>query len=288
MSAGLHAQNARRGVLREWRDVDRCDHLLTLHLAEAVQRFGAAALSVIDLPALTGSAIEPAQLRVVATLFWAKEVDDAGLIDFVDALAEGTVTGRLLLPLESGASRLAEYWRGRNQRFTRTERRALYARVFGDPRGPGDDASALAQLMTILAGIGTTLDNGPRVLAQLGVVALEVAEQLTERSSGITAWAARDIIEQIRTSLGLLEDRDIAGALGGLGNAWTLIRLQSPMVLGQPVDPSPHLERARAGLAILTWLAESSGSLSAESVKVNPNDPVVHAAATWQAVSGHA
>jgi hypothetical protein len=288
MMGSLRAQSARRGAVREWREVDRCDHLLALHLAEAVQRFGAAALGVIDLPPLTGGPVEPTQLRAVATLFWAKEVDEAGLLDFVDALAEGTVTGRLLLPLERGADRLAEYWRGRNQRFTADERRALYARVFGDPRDAGGDAPAagLEQLVAILASIDATLDAGPHVLGQLGVVAREVAQQLSDRSAGITAWAARDIVEQIRVALALLEDREIAGALGGMGGPWTLVRMQSPMVLGHPIDPSPHLDRARAGLEILDWLADVAGSTG--RLRVAPGDPVVEAASTWQAVSGHA
>ena len=69
-------------------DVDRCERLLADHLAAAVQRFGAAALGVVDLPPLD----EPdrpsaAQLRAAATLLWARHVDEAGLLDFTDALA---------------------------------------------------------------------------------------------------------------------------------------------------------------------------------------------------------
>jgi hypothetical protein len=288
MSDGLGVESPRRRALREWRDVDRCDHLLALHLAEAVHRLGAAALEVNDLPPLTGASVEAGQLRSVATLFWAKEVDAAGLLDFVDALAEGLVTGRLLLPLERGADKLAEYWRGRHERFDAGERQALFLRVFGDERAGDTVTNNLERLVASLAAIGVTLDAGAHVLAQVGVLGLEVAEQLSERSAGITAWAARDIVAQIKSTLALLEDREIAGPLGG-SNAWTLIRLQSPMVLGHPIDPEPHLQRARAGLEIIQWLAQVATGLGAGGgLRLSPGDPVVRAAATWQVVSGHA
>src|SRR5262249_39803434 len=150
-------------------------------------RFGAGALAVVDLPPLTGAPIEPSQLRAVATLLWAREVDAAGLIDFVDAMAEGGVTGRLLLPLEHGGGQLAEYWRGRHQRFSAEERQALYMRVFGDRAVPGDGSTParFEQLVAALAAIGSTEDTGSRVMAGLGVLAQEVAQQLTDRSAGI-------------------------------------------------------------------------------------------------------
>jgi hypothetical protein len=286
MTEVVAAPSARRGAAREWRDADRCDHLLALHLTEAVHHLGAAALAVIDLPPLTGSSLEPAQLRAVATLLWAREVDQAGLLDFVDALAEGNTTGALLLPIGGGADRLAQFWRGRHQRFTADERRALYQRVFGDPADGG--TTGLDQLVAALANVGATLDAGSRAMAQITVLAQEVAQQLSDRSAGITAWAARDIVNHIRAALELLQLPEIAGGLGGQGSPWTLIRLQSPMVLGHPIDPGPHLERARAGLQIVSWLAEVAESLPSGRVQLEPGAAVVLAAESWQVVSGHA
>jgi hypothetical protein len=284
MSGPLPAERARRAAAREWRDVDRCDHLLAQHLAEAVQRFGAAALGVVDLPPLTGGHVEPAQLGAVATLLWAKEVDDAGLLDFVDALADGAMRGTLLLPLQRAGDRLGEWWRDRVHRFTADERRALYERVFGDPHAAGTTAAGIEDLVSVLVEIGTVPEDTARAGARLSTVAQDLAERLSDTSAGITAWAARDIVSQIRGALRLLSDPEIAGALGGFGSPWTLIRMQSPVVLGHPIDPTPHLDRARAGLAILSWLAGVSASLEGGGrTLVQPGDPVVQAAETWRA-----
>jgi len=260
--------------------LDANDRLLARHLGAAVQRLGAAALDVIDLPPLTTASIDAEQIRVAAVLLWAREVEAAGLPSFVEAMAEGLVHGRLMLPVTSGGDRLMRYYRARSDRFGREERAALYARLFGDPGGQHPFPLLFERLAGILDDIGRAGDRQSLspMRARLRIVGLELAELLSA-SPGIAAFAARDIVAHIREAAGILHDADVAQALGG-GALWTMIRANSVAITGRNIDPAPHLTRAGAGQQILTWLAEAAAPGAAEPA-VERGDPVVEAAQAW-------
>jgi hypothetical protein len=262
--------------------LDACDRLLARHLSAAVQRLGAAALDVIDLPPLTSASIDVEQIRVAAVLLWAREVEAAGLPSFVEAMAEGLVRGRLMLPVTSGGDRLMRYHRARSDRFGREERGALYARLFGVP---GDREHLFPilfeQLVGILDDIGRAGDRQSLspMRARLRIVGRELAELLSA-SAGIAAFAARDIVAHIREAAEILRDADVAQALGS-GGLWTMIRANGAAITGRHIDPAPHLTRASAGQQVLTWLADTAAATGAAEPAVERGDPVVEAAQAW-------
>jgi hypothetical protein len=271
-------------------DLAGCAESLAAHLGAALRRYGAAALSVVDLPALSsGSRVDPAQIELCATLLWTREVEEAGLPAFVEALAEGVVKGTLLLPLTTGADRLAEYYRDRQSRFAAGERNALYAQLFGDENDEADAAffSLFRQLALELGGIGDAGigDGVGRFQARAVVLAQEIAAHLVERSGGILAFAARDIVAHIRTALALLDAPEISRVFGVSG-PWTIVRVHAPEVLGRSVDPDPHLYRARAGYRMLSWVARVGNVEGATGGQPGPADAVVQAAQSWRAVGG--
>jgi hypothetical protein len=198
--------------------------------------------------------------------------------------------GSLALPVTGDVPAVEAYFRQRHDRFDADERRALYARVFGDDPGAGapgapDATSLLDALVTILLAIAGPEGPSARLLARLTVAARDLAEWLSTRSAGITGFAARSIIEHVRDALGVLGDRQVQAALGGGGPA-LILRRAGPWVLGRPVDPGPHFDRAQAGQALLSWLADASRALAGGRLSVTRADPVLGAAATWQAVTG--
>lgn len=268
-------------------DLDGADRLLACHLGAAIQRFGAAALSVVDLPPLRSSSIDVEQIRVAAVLLWAREVEEAGLPGFVEALAGGLVKGTLILSLTSGADRIMRYYRDREHRFGREERQAIYARVFGDPVDSLHPFSPLfEQMVQNLAEIGaaaTTTSLAP-FEARLRFAGRQLAELLSS-SAGIAAFAARDIAANIREAVEILRDHDVAQALGG-GGLWALIRVNAPTVAGRNFDSTLHLTRARAGQQILAWLADSAALFESSGNLVGRTDPIVEAAQSWQAAPG--
>lgn len=274
--------------------LDRCSDLLARHLAAAVQRFGSPALGVIDLPSLASGPGElaPDQIRAASVLYWASQVDDAGIPGFAEALAAGTALGRLLVPLTTGADRLMQYWRARHERFSAAERAALYQRLFGTP---GDATHPFPSLMAALCGalgdIGRAREQDALapLRARAAEQARELATLLTEEAVGITAFAGRDIIANIREAMAVLRDRDIAVSMGALGGGvWHMIRMHAPQVMGRAIDPEPHVEMAQAGLTILSWLADNAPRLEGGRVALDPTSPVVQAALEWQAAAGGA
>jgi hypothetical protein len=275
------------------RGLGECERLLARHLAAAVQRFGAAALEVIDLPSLAAPALPGAgvrvsdQLRVAATLLWTREVEAAGLPGFVDALAEGVVSGRALLPITTGADALARYWQGRHGRFTAAERSAVYERLFGrsgevvHPFVRGMDA-----LCALLSELGRAPDPGAAagLQARVGVAATELADHLSRAGAGIAAYAGREIVAHVKAALRVLRDRDVALSLGG-GGPWTLVERHAPALLGRAVDPRLHLDRAAAGLTIVGWIAAAADHLDDGTLRADPRGPEVEAAELWRAAA---
>jgi hypothetical protein len=261
-----------------WDELEHASRLLALHLSEAVLRLGSGALDVIDLPPLTGASIEPAQLRSVAALFWAMEVDGAGLLDFVDALAEGSRLGRFNVDLGRAAARLFDWHRRRGERLSGDERHALYGRVFG----AADFGRRFDELVGELARVAEDGGARPEVLARVQVAAAELAIDLSARSAGITAFAAREIVDAIREALTVLHEPALLAAFGRR-TAVDLLAATGAVVLDRELDPASSFDRARAGQTILSWLADIAPRLEAGSVALTPADPVVQAASAWQA-----
>jgi hypothetical protein len=278
---GLHAVSA---------GLDRCDGLLARHLTAAIARFGAPALGVIDLPPLPiGTGLSADQIRAAATLYWLSEIEQAGLPGFVEALAQVVVDGRLPLPLTTGAARLMEYYRGRHERFDAGERRALYARFFGAEDGASAFGPSMHSLCRLLSELGRApLDQGTATLAaRINVVARDLAQWLSDHGTGISGFAAREIVADVRRALAIMRDPDVVHALGGVGvSVFSLIEMNAAQVLRREVHPRSHLDRATAGLSVLSWLADCATQLEAGGATLRPEDPVVGAAETWLAASG--
>lgn len=255
-----------------------CDRLLALHLHDAVRRFGASALGVIDLPGLSDDAVVPAQVRVAAVLLWAREVESAGLPGFVEALARRVSDGTLLLPITAAGDRLAAYHRARVRRLTAGERAALYARCFGADAA-GDFDEALDALTGRLDAYGRALEveGTAHALEGIAAAARRLGEMLSRRAVGVAGYAAREITEHVREAVALLRDPELSAALGHSG-VWSILRWHGEHVLGRALDPTAGVTRAQAGQALLGWVAEHGAGVSSLSRK----DPVIAAAASWR------
>jgi hypothetical protein len=263
-----------------WQDLERATRLLAQHLAEAVHRLGSGALDVVDLPPLTGATVETGQLRAVAALYWAMEVDAAGVIEFADALAEGLRLGRIAVDVGRAAPLLIDWHRQRAERLSADERQAQYQRLFG----AGDVLRLMNQLCDQLSAIYSLEGPTSHLLAEINVTALDLATALSERSAGITAFAAREIVATIREALAILQTRDVLAAFGQRSAAELLV-FAGPPVVGRVLDPGPHFDRARAGQQVLSWLADVGASLEVGRVSLTPADAVVHAASAWQVLA---
>jgi len=261
-----------------WLDVDGSERLLAQHLSAAVRRFGTAVLGLVDLPPIEQAAPSRAELGVAAVLMWARHVDEAGLLDMVDALADGVVRGTLPVPIQGQAVRKLMLWRRRPDRFVAEERHALYERVIGEL-----DAS-IADFVEVLVDIGRAgrHDSIRHLQVRAGMIGRELAGELTARATGIAAFAARDIVQQVRDALAVLTDPDVVQALGG-GSPWALVARHAPGLLRRSVNTTHAVTRAMAGRELIEWLGRSADQLVAGTVAPTPNDPVVRAALAYAA-----
>jgi hypothetical protein len=264
-----------------WIDIDASEALLAEHLSAAVRRFGTAALGVIDLPPIESARPSRAELRVAAVLVWARHVEETGLLDFIAAVGRGVTTGALQLPLTGPLVRRIVEWqrKSRAERFTSEERLALYERTVG-----GELDARFGQLVAVLVEIGHAgaRESIRHLQVRACQIGLELAGELSARATGIAAFAARDIVQQVRDALALLAEPELVQALGG-GGPWTLIARHAPGLLGRGVEVEHHVARARAGREIVEWLAGNADRLAAGTAAPAPSDPVVRAALAYGA-----
>lgn len=277
---------APRGASPEIEALHLCDQLVGEHLRALEQLLGAPALGLLDLPPLTGDSIEADQLRAVAPLYWAMHAEDAGLLAVVEALAMEFVQGALVQPIGRAGHLLFRYWQARGERFRAEERRALYSRLFG--REGGDDPNhefpeLFGQLVGELVALGrspASEDDG-HGRARITALAADVAQNLSPRSAGVAAFAARDILDNCRQAIAILRDPEMQSILGG-GGVWAAVARLGPRLVGRQFDPTPELAQGNAGLRILAWIADSAGDLQGGLVQLRRSDPVVLAAEDYQ------
>lgn len=259
-----------------------CEHLLASHLSDVERGFGPAGLGVVDLPPLHAGALVGAQIRVVATLYWSRELEEAGVLPFVESVAEGVMAGTWLAPVGAAIHSLVAFARRRDQRFTRRERQALFDRLFGR-----DFEQALRAFAESVSAIGRApADQG---IAHLQARAAEAGRLVGTMASaggvGVAGFAARDIVDQIRTALGLLQRADLSRALGG-GSPWQILMRHGQAALGRPLDVMQRLSRARNGLALLEWIARDAAGFEAGRSGILRQSPVISAAEAWLVAAG--
>jgi hypothetical protein len=280
--SGLECAPTRPGRGRLSRQLRWVERVLVDHRAAALARFGAAALEAIDLPSVAApSEMQPAQIRAAGALLWARELEEAGLPGFVDALADGVLEGKLLLPITTAADRLMLYRRARTERFAPGERKAIYERAFG-----AEFEASWSRLLSALDAIAHAGRNESlrAPIARLMAAGRDVGIYLSQHTGGIIAYAASSIANQVREAIAVLKGPDLVQALGG-GSVWRMVRLHAPEVMGRAVSPEPHLDRAAAALRITHWLADAAGAIEAGATTL-PTPDALEAAELWLASGG--
>jgi hypothetical protein len=260
-----------------------CEQELDRALGDALEAFGTQALGLVHLPPLAPTGLVPAQLRAAAVLLWLREVEEAGLPTFVEQLSEQLATGRFFAFMDQGADALARYWRGRQERHTSEERRAIFSRLFGGPGSTDPNDAFEGDFEALIEGLAPQ-EYGPgdhlrRARVQAAAQALGAA--LSSRAAGSSRFDADRMLANVRTALKLLATPDIAYALGG-GPPLRILELHAPVILGHPVQPARHFSRAKAGFTVIRWLADGAAALRSGLIEAAPGSLVSQAAATWK------
>jgi hypothetical protein len=276
-----------RGVLtaRVIDGLNASDGLLAQHLDAVRREFGPSGLGVIDLPQLGSGQLVRAQISVCGALYWCYEVEQAGLLPFIEALAQGVVHGTVVLPLGAVIPELTRFWRSSEHRFQAAEREALFTRIFGVNQSPFEQQIEAVVQALIAIGRAPLNQTITHLEARAAVAAQQLGSTLTQYGVGIAAFAARDIVGQVRTALRLLQHADLVRALGG-GSPWQLMARHAPVVLGREVMPDRHLARAAAGMRVIAWIASEAAPIEGGLVHLSRSAPVIREAEAWSAASG--
>lgn len=276
--------------------------LATLAQASALaQRAHASAVSLaleeygdIDLPGLTpATAEDQAQLRAIAPLYLAAQLEESQLLPAVETLTGLAISGGLSFDLGEAASQIEEFWRGRNERFQESERRAIFARLFGADEVVNESPQTslnqgFEDLMIDLCESLYKLDEeslsetavSPQAHFRMLVAARNITDNLLTRSGGITAFASKEILTTIQSAVKILQQQSIQQGFG-VRSLWPLVRAIASRYLQSRPNASVYVSRGKSGLIILSWLADVLPQLSDSNRLLTLDHPVIGSAAEW-------
>lgn len=230
-----------------------------------------------DLPEGAPTVEDRVQLNAAAPLYFASELERAGLLPTAELIAGLFVSGAITQPLGPTANLLHAFWRGRRERLDADERNAIYARVIETPH--------FDRLMRVLCEGIVAQADGVDLREQVVVAthAQSFAAFLAQRVDPMASIAARDIVETLNTALVFLRDRTLQAAFA-VNDLWRLVAI----VGSQNGIPSgaaqQHVERGRSGQTVLLWLADHYADNAIRFDAAKPEDvEVIVAAQRWLA-----
>jgi len=246
-------------------------------------------LGTIDLPPALGSKIDQAQLRAVASLYLASELENAGVVPAVETLAGLGRSGGLGIDLGAAAPLIAQFWKSRNDRATPDEREACFERLFGSGGGAAGSGLAFEEAMLEMCEALYKLDEGATNASYGGiaqqtrvrVAAEKLVGQLVNASGGITVFLAQEVLKAVHEALAILGNPSLRGAFGAR-DVWGVVAGIDRLARTAHGDPRVHVRRGKAGMTVLAWLADAAVHLEDSSaVLVGLDHPVIAAAIEW-------
>jgi hypothetical protein len=239
----------------------------------------------IELPPMHAARVDQAQLRAVASLYLASELENTGLIATVETLASLVRSGALGVDVGAATPLLVTFWQGRNQRASREEREHSFASLFG----AGADGDSFIDGMLTLCEALYKLDEQSTNASYGGVSqqvrvrssAARVLAQLLGSAAGITVFMAQEILQSLREAIAILKHPALLAALGAR-DVWTAIERIDRIAHTHHNPARLYVQRGRAGMTVLSWLAEAAPLLDRQSgALVKLDHPVIGAALDW-------
>lgn len=248
-------------------------------------------IDTIDLPE-DNARVDRAQLRALASIYLAADLEPAGIIQSVQQLASLGGTGGLSVDPGGAGPLLEQWWRHRHERMSQDERSAFFARLFGTSSGPASAEAKSNQrfegrmldLCEALSGIDQSAgsENYATTLAQSRVrtAARALSQNLGDSSTGMVAFVAGEVIATLKEAFAILGHADLRRAFGAT-NIWGVIRAISRLGHVEFPDAQPYIRRGKAGMMLLSWLADSLPVVFGTGILVRRGHPVIGAAIDW-------
>jgi hypothetical protein len=237
-------------------------------------------LGALDLPPAMHGQIDQAQLRAIASLYLASELEASGVITSVEQLSGLSRAANISIDLGGAAPLVADFWRLRGDRVTAEEREQVFARLFDG--GFEDLMLDLCEALYKLDELATNANYGS-IAQQTRVrsTATRLLEAMVDGGGGITVFLAQEIMVSLKAALAILGHADMKGAFGAR-DVWGTIAGIDRMTRTRRTDPRLFVRRGRAGLTVLSWLADAAPHLENSAVLLVALDhPVIQAAVDW-------
>jgi hypothetical protein len=195
-------------------------------------------------------------------------------------LAAQTISGGIQADLGNAATHLLEFWRHRSERFSADERRALFNRIF-DADFDNQMIDLCEALYKLDEGVLVPGSSNPLQQAKVRTSAEQLAEQLLNHVTGESAFAADDILETTRACTEILKTPQVEHAFG-VNTIWKTVEAILRRYSVPVPDFASLVMRGKAGLTILSWLADAHGVVqSSNTALVALDHPVITAAVDW-------
>jgi hypothetical protein len=183
------------------------------------------------------------ELEAAAALYSAATLEQLDPFALVDRLVELWMRGGVATGATSSSSqRLDHYWLHRAERLSDEERRAVYARVFGEEF----DERWVALVAALAQSDGDARERAAEVRAVLNA---GVDESIL--------LAAPPLVAHLREALEILDDPEILNSYGAR-DIWQLVETLARMELGREFDVVRARTMAAAGTLVIGWLAEET------------------------------
>jgi hypothetical protein len=228
----------------------RADPRLLRAIAQAL-----ADLGDIELPDSAPTAEDARNLEVIAPLYLAHELEEAGILRTAELVAGLFASGAITQPLGATAQLIATFWKGRRERLAQEERQQLFAQMF-EPAGFYPRMQALCD---VLAG---QLDSPPRPSDIRARIRLQESAEalgawLAPHASGMAQFAANDIMNALSQATRFLRDRLLQSAFG-VRDLWGLVGAVQGAQGQVPGQVRERVELGRHGAQVLGWMARGA------------------------------
>jgi hypothetical protein len=252
---------------------------LTAHAHTRTLSLALDALGNLTIPPSSG-ADDQAHLRTLASLYLTSQLELASLLPAVELLAGIGVGGGMSIDLGPASSKLMDFWRHRKERFSPEERRGLFERLF-DSNFENLMISLCEALYKLDEGVIPQGRSNPLEQAKVRTLGEQLSDYLLNQTTGESTFAANDILSSTRAATEILKDPRVERAFG-VHTIWMTVSAIMRRYGQVGADPISFVVRGKAGLTILSWLADARGALDTSTQPlVGLDNPVIAAAVDW-------
>jgi hypothetical protein len=253
----------------------------------------------IELPPSSGAAIDRAQLRAIAALYLASELDAAGVVAAAESLMRLARTGSLDIDIGEATPLVERFWLARNERATTAERQSFFGGLFGgasvaEAAGPiaanVEFEDRLIDLCEALYKLDEQASNaswgGVAQQARVRTAAGRLLDEMARHVGGMTAFFASEVLSTLKAALRIVTHADVRAAFRARDAQGVIAAIHRRVRMAAPGDLDLHARRGEAGMTILAWLADAADVLGGnERPLLGIDHPVIAAAVEWLEVS---